>query len=94
MGTCSQTNIPVLNPQEEPCDGIYTSTTCIVHESAIIPLGFPQPGASLNDIIVAIASALNSQNILINNQAEQIENLGLQIESLQAQIDACCASLS
>lgn len=90
MGTCSQTNIPVLNPQIEPCDGIYTSTTCIVHESAIIPLGFPQPGATLSDIIIAIAAALNNQNILINNQAAQIENLETQIVSLQEQIDACC----
>lgn len=94
MGTCSQTNIPVLNTVTEPCDGIYTSTKCIIHESSIIPLGFPQPGASLNDIIVAIVSALNSQNILINNQATQIENLETQIEGLQAQIDACCAALS
>lgn len=94
MGTCSQTNIPVLNPITEPCDGIYTSTTCVVHEFPIIPLGFPQQGASLKDIIVAISSALNNQNILINNQAQQIQNLITEIEGLQAQIDACCASLS
>ena len=89
MGTCSQTNIPELNPETELCDGVYTSTACIVYPDRITALGIPA-GTPLSDIIIAIVSALNNQSITINNLTSQIENQQMEIENLQAQIDACC----
>jgi|LakMenEpi03Aug12_release.lakeMendotaPanAssembly.Ray.scaffolds.fasta_scaffold3019638_1 hypothetical protein len=89
MGACSQTNTPVLNTQTEPCDGVYTPTTCIVHTTALTALGIPV-NSSLSDILIAIVASLNSQNILINNLTTQVNNQQITIEGLQAQIDACC----
>jgi hypothetical protein len=90
MGTCSQTNIPVLNTIVEPCDGVYKPTSCVVHESAILSLGYPQEGALLSNIIATIASAIATQNTLINEQASQIDNLQSQITSLQELLETCC----
>ena len=92
MGTCSQTNIPELNPVTEPCDGIYTPTTCIVHTTALTALGIA-PNTSLSDILIAAVTALNNQNILINNLTTQVENQQIEIENLSQAIEACCPTV-
>lgn len=89
MGACSQTNIPNLIISPEPCDGVYTPTTCIVHTTALTALGIPA-NSSLSDILIAIVAALSSQNNITNNLTIQVENQQIEIENLQAQIDACC----
>jgi hypothetical protein len=89
MSACSQTNIPVLNLGQEPCKGVYTPTTCIIHTTALTALGIP-PNTNLSDILIAIVVALNSQNLIINDLTTQINNQQITIGSLQAQIDACC----
>ena len=88
MGTCSQTNIPAI-PEVEPCNGIYTPTSCIVHTPAITALGI-LAGTPLSDIITAIVSALNTQSITISNMSLEIENLQTEINNLQGQINICC----
>lgn len=92
MGTCSQTNIPVLNPEAEPCNGIYTPTTCIVHTTALTQLGIPA-NSTLSEILVAIVAALNSQNTLINTLTTQVENQQIEIENLSQAIEACCPTI-
>jgi len=92
MGTCSQTNIPVLNPTTEPCNGVYTPTTCIVHTTALTQLGIPA-NSTLSEILVAIVTALNSQNTLINNLTTQVENQQTDIENLMQAIEACCPTI-
>ena len=89
MNTCSQTNIPVLNPVIEPCNGIYTPTTCIVNELALTALSVPA-NSLLSDILVALVAALNTQSLAIEDLVTQVENQTLQIEALQNQIDSCC----
>jgi hypothetical protein len=89
MGACSQTNIPVLNPQVEPCQGFYPPTTCIVHTTALTALGIPA-NTSLSDILIAIVAALNAQNITINNLTTQVQNQQIEIEGLLQTIEACC----
>lgn len=91
MGTCSQTNIPVLNLEQEPCGGVYTPTTCIVHTTALTALGI-SPNTSLSDILIAMVAALNNQNIIINDLTTQINNQQVEIEGLYQQIEACCNS--
>jgi hypothetical protein len=89
MGTCSQTDIPVLNPQAEPCGGVYKPTTCIVHTTALTALGIPA-NSSLSDILIAIVNALNSQNTIINNLTTQVNNQQILIEDLSQSLEACC----
>lgn len=89
MGTCSQTNIPELNPTTEPCGGVYTPTTCIVHTTALTALGIPA-NSTLSEILIAMVAALNSQNTLIGELNTQVENQQTQIENLTQAIEACC----
>jgi hypothetical protein len=89
MGACSQTNIPVLNPVVEPCNGVYTPTTCIIHTTALTQLGIPA-NSNLSEILIAMVSALNSQNTLINSLTTQVENQQIEIENLMQAIEACC----
>jgi hypothetical protein len=89
MGTCSQTNIPVLNPQAEPCGGVYTPTTCIVHTTALTALGIPA-NSTLSEILIAMVFALSSQNTLINNLTTQVNNQQILIEDLLKSLEACC----
>lgn len=91
MGTCSQTNIPVLNPTTEPCDGTYTPTDCVIHTTALTVLGIPA-NSTLSEILVAMVAALNSQNNLIGTLTTQVENQQIEIQNLTQAIEACCPS--
>ena len=90
MSTCSQTNIPELNPQEEPCDGIYTPTTCIVQVAPFTTLGITA-NTPLSDVLTAIVAALNNQQTLINNLTTEVTNQQTQINSLSEQLTLCCS---
>jgi hypothetical protein len=89
MAECSQTNVPVLNQNPEPCNGVYTPTTCIVNVGALTALGTPA-NSLLSDILTALVAALNTQSIAIENLTTQVTNQQIQIDALQAQIDDCC----
>lgn len=68
------TNIPELL-QSEPCDGIYTSDSCIIHPQAITALNLPV-NSSLNTIITALVLGLQYKE-------EQIQELIARIEVLE-----------
>lgn len=84
MSSCSQTNIPVLNPTTEPCNGIYTPTTCLIHVPPLRALGFPLGNTLLSDVVAALVLSLTNQNNLITD-------LRTQIDALQIQVDNCCS---
>lgn len=92
MGACSQTNIPVLNTMTEPCNGVYTPTTCIIHTTALTALGIPV-NSNLSDILIAVVAALSNQNIIISNLTAQVENQQIEIENLAQAIEACCPTI-
>lgn len=89
MGTCSQTEIPVLNPGADPCNGEYTSTNCIIHTTALTALGIPI-NSPLSNILVAIVAALNNQNTIVNNLTEQLDTQQTLIEDLSQTVANCC----
>lgn len=89
MGTCSQANVPVLTPQTEPCNGIYTPTTCIVQVTPFTTLGIPA-NTPLSEVLTAIVASLNNQQTLINNLTLQVTNQQTQIDLLSEQLSSCC----
>jgi len=72
------TGVNIPNQTTEPCGGIYTSTECIIQESAIPYLGLPA-NSSVKNIISNLVLALLYKD-------EQIANLTTIIESLQEQL--------
>ena len=66
-------SIPQL-PTEE-CGGIYTSDSCIAHESSIVSLGLPA-NSSLETIV-------NTLVIALLYKEEQIQSLTARIEALE-----------
>jgi hypothetical protein len=89
MATCSQTNIPILNQQVDPCNGIHTSTNCIFYPEAITYL-FIEPNEDLTAVIQAMVLSLQSNNTRITQleeenavQQNQIDALEIDVEDLQ-----------
>lgn len=87
MANCKQINTPELDVQPELCDGKYYSTLCVIQETPLIFLGFPQGGSNVSSIFTAISSTLSSQNAIITTLTEQVA-------ALQAQVDSILASIS
>jgi peptidoglycan hydrolase CwlO-like protein len=85
MGTCSQTNIPILNQQEDPCNGIHTSTNCIFYPEAITYL-FIDPNEDLTAIIQAMVLSLQSNNTRTTQLEEENAVQAAQILVLQGQV--------
>jgi hypothetical protein len=89
MATCSQTNIPILNQQVDPCNGIHTSTNCVFYPEAITYL-FIEPNEDLTAVIQAMVLSLQSNNTRITQleeenavQQNQIDALEIDVEDLQ-----------
>lgn len=72
------TGVNIPNQTTEPCGGIYTSTECIIQESAIPYLNLPT-NSSVKNIISNLVLALLYKD-------EQIANQTTIIESLQEQV--------
>lgn len=74
MPVCNtnQTNIPDL--PSEPCNGDYTDSQCVVHESALTYLNLPA-NSSLSTIITAFITALQFKDEQISNLQDQIDAL-------------------
>lgn len=89
MATCSQTDIPILNQQVDPCNGIHTSTNCIFYPEAITYL-FINPNEDLTAVIQAMVLSLQSNNTRTTQleeenavQADDIAQLKIDIVDLQ-----------
>lgn len=103
MEGCSQTNIPILNTQEDPCIQGSLTTNCIFYGLAIDYLG-TQNTASLAVILDYIVRYLVAANLDIVTLEEEnreqellIEELQLTIaqslvvlENIQLQVESCC----
>jgi hypothetical protein len=85
MGTCSQTNIPILNQQVDPCGGVHTSTNCIFYPEAITYL-FIDPNEDLTAIIQAMVLSLQSNNTRTTQLEEENAVQAAQILVLQGQV--------
>lgn len=89
MAACSQTDIPVLNQQVDPCVGVHTSTNCIFYPEAITYL-FIDPNEDLTAVIQAMVLSLQSNNTRTTQleeenavQAEDIAQLKTDVVDLQ-----------
>ena len=82
MGTCSQTNIPILNQQEDPCSGVHTSTNCIFYPEAITYL-FLEANEDLTAVIQAMVLSLQSNNTRTTQLEEENAVQANQILTLQ-----------
>lgn len=67
-------SIPNILPSE-PCEGIYTSSNCIIFPTAIVSLDLPE-----NSLLSAVINALVSVNIA--NRA-LIDSLTARVEALE-----------
>lgn len=85
MSTCSQTNIPILNQQVDPCNGIHTSTNCIFYPEAITYL-FIDPNEDLTAIIQAMVLSLQSNNTRTTQLEEENAVQANQILTLQGEV--------
>lgn len=85
MGTCSQTNIPILNQQVDPCGGVHTSTNCIFYPEAITYL-FIDPNEDLTAVIQAMVLSLQSNNTRTTQLEEENAVQAAQILALQGQV--------
>lgn len=85
MSTCSQTNIPILNQQVDPCNGIHTSTNCIFYPEAITYL-FIEPNEDLTAIIQAMVLSLQSNNTRTTQLEEENAVQANQILTLQGEV--------
>lgn len=73
MSLICNEGITVPNLTESPCpDGVFYSTSCVVHESAIVSLDLPE-----NSLLSAVINALVSVNIanraLIDSLTARVE---------------------
>lgn len=70
----------VIPPKEqEPCNGKYTSTDCVIHQASIPSLDLPA-NSSMTEVIEALKLAILFKE-------EQIQSLLSTVESLQEQIN-------
>lgn len=100
MATCSQTDIPILNQQVDPCGGIHTSTNCIFYPEAITYL-FIDPNEDLTAVIQAMVLSLQSNNTRTTQleeenavQADDIAQLKIEVLDLQNAVLAAQSDIS
>lgn len=86
MSTCSQTNTPILNQQEDPCNGIHYSTDCLYYPEEI-PYLFTGIETSFTEIVQAMVLSLQSNNTRIGQLEEENVTQVNQIETLQVDVD-------
>lgn len=85
MATCSQTSSPVIVQQEDPCNGLHTSTDCVVHTEPITYL-FIEDNEDLTAIIEAIVLSLQSNNTRVTQLEEENIQQASAITVLQGQV--------
>lgn len=90
MATCSQTNIPVLNQDTDPCNGVHTPTTCVIHAPSITYLGLTT-NSTLAEVINALVVELQAQDSRITALETEVGLQSSTIATLQADLIACCA---
>jgi len=90
MATCSQTNVPVLNQDPAPCNGITTPTTCTIHVPSITYLGLTA-NSTLLEVINALVAELQAQDSRITTLETEVGLQSSAIATLQADLIACCA---
>lgn len=93
MAACNQTDIPVLNIQEDPCIQGSLITSCIFYGLAIDYLG-AQSSSSFFDVLGLIVAKLEAGNIDATNLEEDNRAQALLIEDLQNSIAESLATLS
>lgn len=86
MSTCSQTNTPILNQQEDPCNGIHYSTDCLYYPEEI-PYLFTGIETSFTEIVQAMVLSLQTNNTRITQLEEENVIQVNQIETLQVDVD-------
>ena len=69
MSTCSQTNIPELNQEADPCGGVKTNTDCVAQTAAITALDLPANSTQtqINEKIVISLSSLAARITALEN---------------------------
>ena len=60
--------------ETEPCNGEYTSTSCIFHPSVLTYLNLPA-NSSMTDIITNLILALQYKDEQLQNLQTQIDNI-------------------
>lgn len=93
MAACNQTDIPVLNIQEDPCIQGSLITSCIFYGLAIDYLG-AQISSSFFDVLGLIVAKLEAGNIDATNLEEDNRAQALLIEALQNSIAESLVTLS
>lgn len=93
MAACNQTDIPVLNIQEDPCIQGSLITSCIFYGLAIDYLG-AQSSSSFFDVLGLIVAKLEAGNIDATNLEEDNRAQALLIEALQNSIAESLVTLS
>lgn len=93
MAACNQTDIPVLNIQEDPCIHGSLVTSCIFYGLAIEYLG-SQNTSSLLETIELIVAKLEEGNIEAENLEEANRAQALLIEDLQNIVAESLVTLS
>lgn len=103
MTACSQTNGPIITRVVDPCNGIHTSTDCVVHSEPITYL-FVEDNTNLTTILEAIVLSLQSNNTRVTQLEEenaqqasaitvlqgQVLDIQQAILDIQGRLDTCC----
>lgn len=85
MATCSQTDIPILNQQVDPCGGVHTSTNCIFYPEAITYL-FIEPNEDLTAVLQSMILSLQSNNTRTTQLEEENLLQANKISALEAAV--------
>ena len=85
MAECNQTDIPVLNTQEDPCIQGSLTTSCVFYGLAISYLE-SQDTSSFYDTLGLIVAKLEAGNLSATSLEEDNRAQALLIESLQSDI--------
>ena len=85
MATCSQTDIPILNQQEDLCNGVHTSTNCVFYPNPITYL-FVETNDDLTTVINAIVLSLQGSSNRISQLEEENASQQSDIEQLKDDI--------
>ena len=103
MTTCSQTSTPIIVRQVDPCNGVHTSTDCVVHSEPITYL-FIEDNTNLTTILEAVVLSLQSNNTRVTQLEEenvqqasaiavlqgQVADIQQAILDIQSRLDICC----
>lgn len=82
MADCFQTNIAEVPLVTDTCEGKLTSTTCVIHETAITYLDLPA-NATQEEINNALVLSLQDTRNRLATAEEQILDLESRVEALE-----------